>query len=52
MVLRLAREKARAGAPANPAIVIAADTAVVLGDEIFGKPAGEAGSGRCGLRWS
>ena len=42
MVLRLAREKARAGAPANPAIVIAADTAVVLGDEIFGKPAGEA----------
>jgi septum formation protein len=42
MVLRLACEKARAGAPAEPAIVIGADTAVVLGAEIFGKPAGEA----------
>jgi septum formation protein len=42
MVLRLARDKALAGAPAGPAIVIGADTAVVLGDEIFGKPRGEA----------
>ena len=42
MVLRLARDKARAGAPAASTTVIAADTAVVLGGEIFGKPAGEA----------
>lgn len=42
MVLRLARQKARAGAPADPATVIAADTAVVLGAEIFGKPADDA----------
>ncbi len=42
MVLRLAREKARAGAPAAAAVVIGADTAVVLGDEIFGKPLDEA----------
>ena len=41
MVLRLAREKARAGAPQPPAIVIGADTAVVLGDEVFGKPRDE-----------
>lgn len=38
MVLRLAREKALAGAPVDAAVVIAADTAVVLGDDIFGKP--------------
>ena len=42
MVLRLAGDKARAGAPADRATVIGADTAVVLGEEIFGKPAGEA----------
>ena len=45
-VERLARDKARAaaaalgGRPARP--VLAADTSVVLGDEIFGKPADEA----------
>jgi septum formation protein len=42
MVLRLAREKARAGAPQAPAVVIGADTAVVLGSEIFGKPRDQA----------
>ena len=41
MVLRLARDKAFAGMPADPAVVIGADTAVVLGDEIFGKPRDE-----------
>lgn len=40
MVLRLAVAKAAAAKPAAPGIVIGADTAVVLGDEIFGKPAG------------
>lgn len=44
MVLRLAREKARAGAPQAPAVVIGADTAVVLGEEIFGKPEDQAGA--------
>jgi septum formation protein len=38
MVLRLARDKAEAGAPADDVVVIGADTAVVLGDEVFGKP--------------
>lgn len=42
MVLRLAQEKARAGAPQAPAVVIGADTAVVLGEEIFGKPRDQA----------
>jgi septum formation protein len=42
MVLRLAQDKALAGAPAGPAVVIGADTTVVLGDEIFGKPQDEA----------
>ncbi len=42
MVLRLAGEKARAGAPSTPAVIIGADTAVVLGEEIFGKPGDEA----------
>jgi septum formation protein len=41
MVLRLAQDKARAGAPRTPALVIGSDTAVVLGDEIFGKPRDE-----------
>jgi len=40
MVLRLAVEKAVAGAPGGDAVVIAADTIVVLGDDIFGKPEG------------
>jgi len=39
MVLRLAVDKATAGAPGGDVTVIAADTLVVLGDEIFGKPA-------------
>lgn len=38
MVLRLAIDKAIAGAPGGDVIVIAADTLVVLGDHIFGKP--------------
>ena len=38
MVLRLAVDKAMAGASAGDVIVIAADTLVVLGDDIFGKP--------------
>ena len=42
MVLRLAAAKAMAVNAAEPEIVIAADTAVVLGDEIFGKPRSEA----------
>lgn len=42
MVLRLAREKAKAGAPATPAVVIGADTAVVLGEDVFGKAGDEA----------
>jgi septum formation protein len=43
--LRLAREKARAGAALHPELpCLGADTVVVLGDRIFGKPAsrGEA----------
>jgi septum formation protein len=38
MVLRLAVDKAMAGAPGGDVIVVAADTLVVLDDEIFGKP--------------
>jgi septum formation protein len=38
MVLRLAEAKARAVESDEPRIVLGADTAVVLGDEIFGKP--------------
>jgi septum formation protein len=42
-VLRVALEKAAAGARLRPgALVLAADTAVVLGDAILGKPSGEA----------
>lgn len=42
-VLRLAREKAAAGAAAGSGLpVLAADTTVALGDEIFGKPLDEA----------
>lgn len=40
MVLRLAKEKAEAADVPTGTVVIAADTAVVLGDEVFGKPAG------------
>jgi septum formation protein len=39
-VERIAREKAAAGATASPdALILAADTAVVLGERILGKPA-------------
>jgi septum formation protein len=39
MVLRLASAKAAAAKTTGPGIVLGADTAVVLGDTIFGKPA-------------
>ena len=39
MVLRLARAKAEAAETAAETVVIGADTAVVLGDRVFGKPA-------------
>lgn len=42
MVLRLAEEKARAAVPPAGALVIGADTTVVLGNEIFGKPRDKA----------
>ena len=38
MVLRLAADKAREGSPGDDFVVIGADTGVVLGEEIFGKP--------------
>ncbi len=38
MVLRLAAAKAQAGSPGDEYAVIGADTAVVLGDDVFGKP--------------
>jgi septum formation protein len=41
MVLRLAAAKAQAAGAATGTVVIGADTAVVLGDEVFGKPAGQ-----------
>jgi nucleoside triphosphate pyrophosphatase len=42
-VLRVARDKAAAGARLAPgAVVLAADTAVVLGGAILGKPSGKA----------
>lgn len=40
MVLRLAKAKAEAAEVDAGMIVIGADTAVVLGDEVFGKPTG------------
>lgn len=41
-VLRLAREKAQAGLmQVNDGVVVAADTTVVLDDEVLGKPASE-----------
>lgn len=45
-VLRMADEKARAVEPAEPALVLAADTTVVLENEILGKPAGAADASR------
>jgi septum formation protein len=42
MVLRLAETKARAAACPAGTVVIGADTAVVLDDEVFGKPADQA----------
>ncbi len=39
-VLRVAREKARLCSAADGPIVLAADTAVVLGGEVLGKPSG------------
>ncbi len=44
MVVRLAVEKARAVDPGPGTVVLAADTAVVLDGEVFGKPADEAGA--------
>jgi septum formation protein len=38
MVLRLAGTKAQVGSPGEEFAVIGADTAVVYGDEVFGKP--------------
>ena len=38
MVLRLAGAKAQAGSPGDDYAVIGADTAVVYGDDVFGKP--------------
>ena len=42
MVLRLAREKSEAAADAAGSVVIGADTAVILGGTLFGKPVDEA----------
>jgi septum formation protein len=42
MVLRLARDKAIAGQPGPGHVVVGADTAVVLDNVVFGKPADEA----------
>jgi len=42
MVLRLAEAKAKAARVDGPRIVLAADTAVVLDDDIFGKPQDKA----------
>jgi len=39
MVLRLAEAKAAAAGAGRDAVVIGADTAVVMGDEVYGKPA-------------
>ena len=42
MVLRLAQAKAEAGSGVPGSVVIGADTAVVLGERVFGKPVDEA----------
>lgn len=55
MVCRLAAQKARAGVavrPAQIAPVMAADTAVVLGKELFGKPADQTDAARMLARLS
>jgi septum formation protein len=50
-VERLAREKARAVRSRRPAmVVLAADTSVVVDDEILGKPGTDAGTGAAMLR--
>ncbi len=41
-VMRLAREKAEASWESRDEIVLGADTEVVLGDRVLGKPAGES----------
>lgn len=41
MVQRLAAAKAAAAAAGDEGLILAADTAVVLDDEVFGKPGGE-----------
>jgi septum formation protein len=49
LVCRLAAQKARAGMvirPARIAPVMAADTAVALGNELFGKPADQSDAAR------
>ncbi len=55
LVCRLAAQKARAGMvvrPARIAPVMAADTAVALGNELFGKPADQADAARMLARLS
>ncbi len=55
LVCRLAAQKARAGIIVRPgriAPVMAADTAVALGDELFGKPADQADAARMLARLS
>ncbi len=52
MVLRLARAKAAAAADGSARLIIGADTAVVLGDEVLGKPRDEAEGVRMLLRLS
>ncbi|MDJ0940787.1 MAG: Maf family protein [Woeseiaceae bacterium] len=42
MVLRLAEAKALAAAPGDNEVVVGADTAVILGEQAFGKPVNEA----------
>jgi septum formation protein len=53
MVRRLAEAKARGGASARPdAVVVGADTIVVLDDEVLGKPADDRDAARMLMRLS